>query len=228
MAYSGNLADNTKKPSSMTDVGFCQTTGTITGRITYANGSSSVDNVRVTLDASGDNATDGYSKQVEGLSQGITWDVDNTATAKVFKKANTVQMFVCPDSVMNKGILGTVPGMGHFLLEKDATDAGNKTFRLQMMSEQSNTYKVATCYTEKPLVRAVMVSSLNEYEHTTKNINIHGNNYTVYNYFDIKNGYWDFTNQWKNEGFTQVEDIDAYSLPDAISMIFFIPNRSLD
>ena len=119
MAYSGALADNTKKPSSMTDVGFCQTTGTITGRITYANGNSAVDNVRVTLDAGGDNPTD-YSKLVEGASWGVTWDVDNTATAKLFKKANTVQMFVRPDSAMSKGVLGSVPGMGHFQLEKDA------------------------------------------------------------------------------------------------------------
>ena len=230
MAYSGNLADNTKKPSSMTDVGFCQTTGTITGRISYANGNSSVDNVRVTLDASRDNTTDGYSKQVEGLSQGITWVVDNTATAKVFKKANTVQMFIRPDSVMNKGILGTVPGMGHFVLEKDATDAGNKTFNLQMMSEHSNTYKVATCFTEKPLVRAVMVA-WNDFKHETSIRSFYYNNQlhpvTVYNRDDILNDYWDFTKQWKEEGFTLVHTMTMEGLRggEQFTVVFFIKKQ---
>ena len=224
MAYSGALAANTNKPSSMTDVGFCQTTGTITGRITYANGNSAVDNVRVTLDANGDNATDDYSKQVEGVSRGIYWNADNTATAKLFKKANTVQMFVCPDSVMNKGILGTIPGMGHFLLEKDATAADNKTFRLQMKSEYSNTYKVATCYTEKPLVRAVIVHR-NEYKGTKTTVNLGGKNYNVYNLDDIEQDFWPFTSQWKQDGFTEGRIFTTYGTIHGEWGIYFFIKR---
>ena len=225
MAYSGNLADNTKKPSSMTDVGFCQTTGTITGRITYANGNSAVDNVRVTLDAGGDNPTDDYSKQVEGVSRGIYWNADNTANAKLFKKANTVQMFVRPDSVMNKGILGTIPGMGHFLLEKDATAADNKTFKLQMKSEYSNTYKVATCYTEKPLVRAVIVHH-NKYQGTISTINIGGHDYNLYNIDDIEHDVWPFTSQWKQDGFTEGRVFTTYgTIQGELGIYFFIKRQ---
>ena len=222
MAYSGVLTDNTKKPSTMTDVGFCQTTGTITGRITYANGNSAVDNVRVTLDANGDNATDDYSKHVEGVSRGIYWNADNTANAKVFKKANTVQMFVRPDSVMNKGILATIPGMGLFLLEKDPTAAGNKTFRLRMKSEYSNTYKVATCYTEKPLVRAVIVHH-NKYQGTISTINIGGHDYNLYNIDDIEHDVWPFTRQWKQDGFTEARVFNTYgTIQGELAFYFFI------
>lgn len=225
MAYSGALAANTEKPSSMTDVGFCQTTGTITGRITYANGNSAVDNVRVTLDANGDNATDDYSKQVEGVSKGIYWNADNTANAKLFKKANTVQMFVRPDSVMNKGILGTIPGMGHFLLEKDATAADNKTFRLQMKSEYSNTYKVATCYTEKPLVRAVIVHH-NDHKGTISTINIGGHEYNLYNIDDIEDDVWPFTSQWKQDGFTEGRVFTTYgTIHGELALYFFIKRQ---
>ena len=227
MAYSGALADNTKKPSSMTDVGFCQTTGTITGRISYANGNSAVENVRITLDASGDNTTDGYSKKVEGFSQGITWDVDNIATAKVFKKANTVQMFVRPDSVMTKGILGSVPGMGHFLLEKDGSVAGNKTFRLRMTSEYSNTFKLATCYSEKPLVRAVFVSYNNQDIPVSAVREINGKSYTVYNINYLIDVAPEWVMQWKEEGFSESKAIRIAGLPDDMATLFYIKKQSV-
>ena len=219
MAYSGNLADNTKKPSSMTDVGFCQTTGTITGRITYANGNSAVDNVRVTLDAGGDNPTD-YSKLVEGASWGVTWDVDSIANVKVFKKANTVQMFVRPDSAMSKGVLGSVPGMGHFQLEKDAAD--NKTFKLQMASEYANAYKVSTCYTEKALVRAVLVYIWSDGP-SKYSITIDGKNYDVYNKHFLDYDQFEFTKEWRNEGFTERElsYIENEILGEGIILLLF-------
>ena len=220
MAYSGALAANTNKPSSMTDVGFCQTTGTIAGRITYANGNSAVDNVRVTLDANGDNATDDYSKLVEGASWGVTWDVDNTATAKLFKKANTVQMFVRPDSAMSKGVLGSVPGMGHFQLEKDAAD--NKTFKLQMASEYANAYKVSTCYTEKALVRAVLVYIWSDGP-SKYSITIDGKNYDVYNKHFLDYDQFEFTKVWRNEGFTESElsYIENEILGKGINLLLF-------
>ena len=220
MAYSGALAANTNKPSSMTDVGFCQTTGTIAGRITYANGNSAVDNVRVTLDANGDNATDDYSKLVEGASWGVTWDVDNTATAKLFKKANTVQMFVRPDSAMSKGVLGSVPGMGHFQLEKDAAD--NKTFKLQMASEYANAYKVSTCYTEKALVRAVLVYIWSDGP-SKYSITIDGKNYDVYNKHFLDYDQFEFTKKWRNEGFTESElsYIENEILGKGINLLLF-------
>ena len=189
-AYSGSregLADNEDyRPSVKTDIGFCQTTGTVTGRITYANGNNAVSDARITM-----NSTDGFSKQVGGPSYGIMWEVDNNATSKVFSKANTVQLFVRPESSMTKGILGTVPGTGHFLLEKDATD--ERFFRLQMASEYANTYKVKTCYTEKILVRVAFIKVSDS--PTKSTITIDGKDYQVYNYYD-------FRDNWEAEGFT--------------------------
>ncbi|MBR2202904.1 MAG: hypothetical protein IJ914_01715, partial [Prevotella sp.] len=221
-AYHGELSDDKKPMSEFTAVGFCQTTGIITGRVSFKNGDNGVENVRVTLDAQDNNAS---SKQVVGPSNGIVWKADRIATANMFRKANTVQMLVRPESSMTKGVLASVPGMGHFLLEKDADAADSKTFRLQMKSEHANTYKVATCYTEKPLVRAVL-AHYNYYQHTTSSAYIDGHTYTVYNYDDIMNDYWDLTRQWKEEGFTEVFQFDTYGLGHGeIAIVFFVKKQ---
>ena len=53
-----------------------------------------------------------------------------------------------------------------------------------MKSEHANTYKVATCYTEKPLVRAVL-AHYNDCQHTTSSAYVDGHTFTVYNYDDM-------------------------------------------
>ena len=199
-AYSGSregLAENEDyRPSTMTDIGYCQTTGIITGRITYANGNSAVNEARITM-----NSTDGYSKQVGGPSQGVVWDVDQAATSKIFRGANTVQMFVRPESSITKSVLASVPGMGHFMLEKDPDD--NRFFRVRMKSEYANTYRVETHLTETALVRVVLTRDQYN-QHEAVPVTMWGKNLTLYNTDDVLDGYWPFVQQWKDEGFTEV------------------------
>ena len=217
-AYSGSregLAENEDyRPSTKTDIGYCQTTGIITGRITYANGNNAVSDARITM-----NSTDGFSKLVGGPSYGIMWEVDNNATSKLFSKANTVQMFVRPESSMTKGVLATVPGMGHFLLEKDATD--DRLFRLQMASEYANTYRTVTCYTESALVRVVLCED-HYGKHEARPWSSWGEDFTLYNYEDVvEDEYWDFVKQWKSEGFTEIRYMPLYK-EEGHYFVFFI------
>ena len=217
-AYSGSregLADNEDyRPSVKTDIGFCQTTGTVTGRITYANGNNAVSDARITM-----NSTDGFSKLVGGPSYGIMWEVDNNATSKLFSKANTVQLFVRPESSMTKGVLATVPGMGHFLLEKDATD--DRFFKLQMASEYANTYRAVTCYAESALVRVVLCE--HHYgKHEARPWSSWGEDFTLYNYEDVvEDEYWDFVKQWKSEGFTEIRSMKLHKY-EGLHFVFFI------
>ena len=100
--YSSNVLQN-----SLTDAGFCQARGVVSGRITYGTGSS-VEDVRLTLRASDSgesNTVRGYSQRFDGASTGIVWQADSAATAKVFgpDKNFTVQMFVRPDDNLADG-----------------------------------------------------------------------------------------------------------------------------
>ena len=114
--YSSNVLQN-----SLTDAGFCQARGVVSGRITYGTGSS-VEDVRLTLRASDSgesNTVRGYSQRFDGASTGIVWQADSAATAKVFgpDKNFTVQMFVRPDDNLADGaVLCEIPGEGRLTL----------------------------------------------------------------------------------------------------------------
>ncbi len=115
-AYSGGTKQNT-----LTDAGFCQARGVISGRITYGTGSS-VEDVRITLrpsDTGDDNTVRGYAQHVDGASTGIAWNGDSTALSKVFgqDKEYTLQLFVRPDAALSEGaVLGEIPFMGRLLI----------------------------------------------------------------------------------------------------------------
>lgn len=66
-----------------------------------------------------------------------------------------------------------------------------------------------SCYAEKPLVRAV-IAWVDVLEHTSEKLKFNRKYYTVYNLDDILNDYWDFTRQWKDEGFTEVQCLSMY------------------
>ena len=217
-AYSGSregLAENEDyRPSTKTDIGYCQTTGIITGRVTFANGNSSVSDARITM-----NSTDGYSKQVGGPSLGVVWDVDSASTSKIFSKANTVQMFVRPESSITKSVLASVPGMGHFMLEKDPDD--NRFFRVRMKSEYANTYNVETHLTETALVRVVLCH-YNNFEHEIGHFKYGDVDIPMYNYDDVVDyPYWDFVQEWKDEGFTEIQRMPLIAYEE-ICFVYFI------
>ena len=64
----------------LTDVGFCQARGVISGRVTFGQGDASVEDVRLTLrcnEEGSENQVTGYSLRINGLSTGIKWDADS-------------------------------------------------------------------------------------------------------------------------------------------------------
>ena len=114
--YSSNVLQN-----SLTDAGFCQARGVISGRITYGTGSA-VEDVRLTLRASDSgesNTVRGYSQRFDGASTGITWQADSASVAKIFGsgKSSTVQLFVRPDAGLSEGaVLCNIPGAGQLYI----------------------------------------------------------------------------------------------------------------
>lgn len=107
--------------NSLSDVGFCQARGVVSGRITFGSGSA-VENVRMSLRSSADtdgNVVRGYSQRVSGVSTGIKWDADSTELAKIFGKDKdyTVQFFIRPDDNLSEGsVIGEIPNLGRLLL----------------------------------------------------------------------------------------------------------------
>ncbi len=112
----------------LTDVGFCQARGVISGRITFGQGDASVEDVRLTLrcnEEGSENQVTGYSQRIDGLSTGIKWDADSAEIVKVFgeNKNYTVQMFVRPDENLTEGsVIGEIPNFGRLLLGSKTSD----------------------------------------------------------------------------------------------------------
>ena len=107
--------------NALSDVGFCQARGVVNGNITFKEGNTAVENVRIDLVASDDDGTAlrGYSKRFDGASTGVQWKADSTELAKVFgpDKDFTMQMFVRPDSALSTGaVIGEIPGEGRLVL----------------------------------------------------------------------------------------------------------------
>lgn len=128
--YSGDKESYTDNnfQNFLSDVGFCQARGVISGRVTFGTGSA-VEDVRMSLRSNADadgNVVRGFSQRVDGASTGIVWDADSAATMKVFgtDKDYTVQMFVRPDNDMAEGaVLGEIPSLGRLRLGSK-TDEG--------------------------------------------------------------------------------------------------------
>lgn len=121
--YSGDkdtYTDNNYQ-NVLSDVGFCQARGVISGRISFGTGTA-VENVRVSLRSSEDpesNGARGYSQHVNGASTGITWAADSVETSKLFgdNQDYSLQMYVRPDEGMANGaVLSEIPGVGRLLL----------------------------------------------------------------------------------------------------------------
>ena len=117
-AYQGQRSATDVKIYSKKSYGFSQSSGVVSGSITYNNSSAAVEGVRVTLTSNDEiesNAAQSYSKRVDGASTGITWRADTTSMVKVFgnDKDYTVQMFVRPDADLSVGsVIANVPNYG--------------------------------------------------------------------------------------------------------------------
>jgi hypothetical protein len=91
-----------KQNNAMANNGFCQSTGTLSGRITYGTGVA-VSGVRVDLTRGSDNSiakAQFYSMRINSPQSGLFWQVDTTKANKLFggKAAFSVQMYVRPDA----------------------------------------------------------------------------------------------------------------------------------
>ena len=143
-AYNGNLLQNT-----LTDAGFCQARGVISGRISFGSGDA-VEDVRLTLrpsNADDGNIVKGYSQRVDGASTGIAWSADDTEIAKIFGKDKdyTVQMFVRPDEGMQEGaVIGEIPGVGR--LRVGARSGDSYQLLLELFSDITVSEKTFTEY----------------------------------------------------------------------------------
>ena len=114
--YDGGLLQNT-----LYTVGFCQSRGTVSGRVQFGTGTA-VPNVRLWLrpaDIGEENTVRGASQYVYDASEGIAWGADATELGKVFgaDKDFTVQFFVRPDEGLSEdAILSDIPGIGQLTI----------------------------------------------------------------------------------------------------------------
>ena len=114
--------------------GFCQSRGTISGRVTYGTGTAVAD-ARVLLTKNseeGDNVKQFYSMQVTPQG-GIKWTPTANAGKALFEgKAFTFQMYVRPDAVTEGGSV-LIDGGGDFaLLMKPAATEGKSELYVQV------------------------------------------------------------------------------------------------
>ena len=193
-AYSGEIAAELLQ-NSLTDVGFCQARGVISGRVTFGTGTA-VEDVRLSLRSSDSDGhgVKGYSQYVGGASEGIWWDADSAATAKLFGsgKDYTVQLFVRPDSALSEGaVVGNIPGLGHIVLGKE------KDGRYPLHCVQTTVNTSQQTFTETNAFRAVCFSPYEDkYYDETEQCTVYGQN------SGLGVGY-----QWESEGYKMLERI---------------------
>ena len=177
--------------NSLTDVGFCQARGVITGRVTFGTGTA-VEDVRLSLrptSENNDNTVKGYSQYVGGASEGIVWNADSAATAQLFdnSKDYTVQLFVRPDSALSEGaVVGHIPGLGHIVLGKEKDGC----YPLQCVRTTVTTIRQA--FTEAYAFRGICYSS--NISEDTYNATEQCTVYTYKHFMEIGD-------QWQAEGY---------------------------
>ena len=197
--YSGDkdtYTDNNYQ-NVLSDVGFCQARGVISGRISFGTGSA-VENVRVSLRSSDDpesNGARGYSQHVNGASTGITWMADSVETSKLFGDDldYSIQMFVRPDEGMsNCAVLTEIPGLGRLLLGSKTAE-GHKVIleKYGMKTTETGSYSSIMQF------RGVLYYK-DSYEPTHETM--FG---TVY---DSNTAYYMF-NDLLNDGYTEIDDV---------------------
>ena len=122
--------------NSMIDTGFGQSTGVVSGRVSFDTGTA-VDNVRITLSREGDevNQPQGYCRHMLESGNGLEWHLSKQAANNMFRldKPFTIQMWINPDQV-------TEEPMSLFGFEENPTDEYdyNYYFSLFKLVDQDN------------------------------------------------------------------------------------------
>ena len=203
-AYAGEkeqYSDNNFQ-NMLTDVGFCQARGVITGRVSFGTSDNAVEDVRLTLRPSDDDSqgtATSFSQRVSGASTGIAWQADSTELKKLFgdDKEYTVQMFARPDEGLASGsVIGEIPGLGRLVLG-DYADGGyslllEKNSPTTVEQTTFNTVNHLRCCYYYPYIN----STTNEY-----------NGHTFYSYQDFNN----IKSKWEKEGFINKVTYNAFS-----------------
>ena len=175
----------------LTDIGFCQARGVVSGAVTFGSGSA-VKGVRVNLIAATDasDAVRGYSKRIDGASTGIQWEADETERAKLFGSDRdlTVQMFVRPDKGLSEGaVIAEIPGVGR-LYAGPLTDGGYKLY-----CRQTTVNRTTTTYTKANVIRAIAHETESDADtHVNEE-----NKVTVYS----SSAHTSLTKSWKDNNF---------------------------
>ena len=101
VAYSQDCDDESHVISNaMTDVGFAQATGVVSGRVQYESGAA-VDNVHITLSRESDESLrlPHYSRHIVDDGGGLTWQTDTATANKMLRLEEpfTIQMWINPE-----------------------------------------------------------------------------------------------------------------------------------
>ena len=111
--------------NSMTDTGFGQSTGVVSGRVSFDTGTA-VNDVRITLSREDDevNQPQGYCRHMLESGDGLEWHLTKDVANNLFRldKPFTIQMWINPDQVTDS--------MNLFGFEGDPTDDYNYTYYL--------------------------------------------------------------------------------------------------
>ena len=125
--------------NDIADNGFCQSTGTLSGRITYGTGVA-VGGARVDITRGSDNSISKaqfYSMKLATQGAGLFWNADTTKLAKLFEKYApfSIQMYVQPEANITMTSSSTVASQPMLFEAYDA-------FGLFLKPSTSNMYTV--------------------------------------------------------------------------------------
>lgn len=94
--------------NAMTDVGFAQATGVVSGRVQYETGTA-VDNVHITLSRESDETMrmPYYSRHIVDNGGGLAWQTDTATANRMLRLDNpfTIQMWINPDESISGAYL---------------------------------------------------------------------------------------------------------------------------
>ncbi|MBR5688533.1 MAG: hypothetical protein IKX36_11360 [Prevotella sp.] len=201
----------------LSDVGFCQARGVISGRVTFGTGSA-VEDVRLSLRSNSDNDGNvirGFSQRFDGLSTGVKWDADSVSLAKLFGsgKEYTLQLFVRPDDNLSEGaIIAEIPFYGRIRL--GAKNGENYPLLVEKYGQRTTE---RTSFNNVWDVKCITINYANDRDTSVPyyfNEEIGGN---VYNDHDLFNQLFD---QLEEQGYKRIPQVFWYEDTDLAVYVF--------
>ena len=138
--------------NAMTDVGFSQATGVVSGRVQFETGTA-VDNVYITLSRESDESMrlPYYSRHIVDNGGGLTWQTDTATANKMLRldKPFTIQMWINPDEYIGGAYLFKIVGYDGFYgyISDDETDQRDG-YSFKLRSYGGNEYLITMDYAD--------------------------------------------------------------------------------